>query len=88
MVRLKHRYLLINILYPLQGTAAAASRQIEVLDMLQFHAPSPSKFDEPALVRLIRDSVTELFGDYGAGKVGGSLKGIFSVIVGPAMKSC
>ena len=44
-------------------------------DLVQFHSPSPSKFNERDLSRLIRDSVSDLFGDYGIGKVGGSLKG-------------
>jgi ribonuclease P/MRP protein subunit POP5 len=44
-------------------------------DFLKFHAPSPTKFDERNLVYLIRNAVTELFGDYGIGKITGSLKG-------------
>jgi ribonuclease P/MRP protein subunit POP5 len=75
MVRLKHRYLLINILYPSKVTQSARPEQDAVLDLLQFHAPSPLRLDQRALARLIQDSISELFGDYGTGKSAGSLKG-------------
>lgn len=78
MVRLKHRYLLVDILYPSSDAKAIQSRLDAAADLLQFHAPSPSKFDERALIRLIQASIVELFGDYGMGKVAGNLKGTIS----------
>jgi ribonuclease P/MRP protein subunit POP5 len=78
MVRLKHRYLLIDILYPQRVSVASVTALIGKNDFIEFHAPSPSRFDERALARMIRDHVGELFGDYGAGKIAGSLKSMFS----------
>jgi len=84
MVRIKHRYLLINILYP-AGQATQLKVDPDGLPhVVQFHQPTPSNFDHDTLRRLIRDGVTDLFGDYGAGMIAGSLKGTFehiSVIV-------
>jgi ribonuclease P/MRP protein subunit POP5 len=76
MVRLKHRYLLLEILYPHSASAGAKSEPTRVNDFIEFHSPSPSRFDERTLARLIRDNVSDLFGDYGVGKVAGSLKGM------------
>ena len=77
MVRLKHRYLLIDILYPSRDGAKSkkAGGADEINHFLAFHAPSPSRLDEKTLARLIRENVSELFGDYGAGKIASSLKG-------------
>jgi ribonuclease P/MRP protein subunit POP5 len=86
MVRLKHRYLLVSILYPTKGSTSTAIKKDEVPDVLQFHAPTPSKFNEGALARLIRDSVAELFGDYGVGKISGTLKGMHSSTINLSQK--
>jgi hypothetical protein len=80
MVRIKHRYLLINILYP-----ACQATQLRVAlgglpDVVHFHQPTPTNFGHDMLRRLIRDGVTELFGDYGAGMIAGSLKGTCAII--------
>ncbi|KIW00494.1 uncharacterized protein PV09_08015 [Verruconis gallopava] len=77
MVRLKHRYLLVNILYPSNGSVLVHAQDEEVNNFLRIHAPSPPKFDERSLVMLIRNSVSEMFGDYGVGKVSGSLKVVY-----------
>lgn len=68
MVRIKHRYLLIKILYP-----ERAKPQDQRPDTITFHSPTPDSFDSLALTRLIRRHVAELFGDYGIGVVGGHL---------------
>lgn len=68
MVRIKHRYLLVRILYPYPGKTATPS-----LKPLAFYSPSPDGFDSGALARLIRRQLTELFGDYGVGVIGGNL---------------
>ncbi|KAL9622544.1 MAG: hypothetical protein Q9160_003041 [Pyrenula sp. 1 TL-2023] len=68
MVRIKYRYLLVKILYP-----DDAHTSIPPLKPLASHSPSPDIFDSVALARLIRRQVTELFGDYGIGVVGGNL---------------
>lgn len=79
MVRLKHRYLLVNILYPEDGETPKHSR---VRDnettpyALQYRRPSDDRVDGRLLARLIRDGVSELFGDYGSGMIAGSLQGM------------
>ncbi|KAJ9644578.1 RNA-binding protein pop5 [Coniosporium tulheliwenetii] len=73
MVRLKNRYLLINILYPTSSPATS------VPDALKFYQPTSDKLTPQLLLRLVRDGVAELFGDYGAGMIGGSLQAIIRV---------
>ena len=78
MVRIKHRYLLINILYP---DPDASNRQNPTnLDKtlpytVQFRRPSSDQLNARLLARLIRDGVLELFGDYGQGMIAASLQG-------------
>lgn len=83
MVRLKHRYLLLNILYPdprasksdNDHRASAVGDEPTPLS-LQFHAPSADALTPALLARLIRDGVANLFGEYGSGVVGSSLQGM------------
>lgn len=81
MVRIKHRYLLLNILYP-----AASPQQIkkekekDVPWTVSFRRPSPDRLNPQLLARMIREGVAELFGDYGAGMVAGSLQGTCEVL--------
>ncbi len=77
MVRLKHRYLLINVLYP--DSKSAHLKLVEDTDdevpfSLQFRQPSSDQLTVHILLRIIRQGVEELFGDYGSGKVSGSLQ--------------
>lgn len=77
MVRLKHRYLLVNILYPDAKDATHASNARSGDDLpytVQFRQPSSDRLDIKILTRLIRDGVAELFGDYGSGMIAGSLQ--------------
>lgn len=76
MVRIKHRYLLLNILYPSEDKSKTAStKDEEVPWTVQFRRPSSDRLDGRLLMRVIRDGVSELFGDYGAGMITGSLQG-------------
>ncbi|KAF1348876.1 Rpp14/Pop5 family-domain-containing protein [Delphinella strobiligena] len=76
MVRLKHRYLLINILYP---ESAANSSGVQAKDAtmspdtIQFHQPTSDKLTPQLLARIVREGVAELFGDYGSGMSAASL---------------
>lgn len=80
MVRLKHRYLLANILYPdvkdnkiskpLKGAEEAPYT-------VQFHKPSSDRLDGRLLLQMIRNGVSELFGDYGSGMVASSVQGTY-----------
>ncbi|CAK4030387.1 Ribonuclease P MRP subunit POP5 [Lecanosticta acicola] len=74
MVRIKHRYLLLNILYPQEKPATTAKPNQIVPWTVQFRQPSSDRLDAKLLARVIRDGVSELFGDYGAGMVAGSLQ--------------
>ena len=77
MVRIKHRYLLVNILYP-----EATKRYADVPGgkdvplVMQFRRSSDDRVDARMLARIIREGVAELFGDYGSGMIASSLQGI------------
>ena len=77
MVRIKHRYLLLNILYPDPSKASPLQPVANgpIPYTVQFRAPTADALNGKILIRLIRDGVADLFGDYGAGKVSGSLQG-------------
>lgn len=72
MVRVKHRYLVATFLYP--GAPEKTSSKDSLPDVLQFNQPSSDELDAKLLLRAIREGISELFGDYGAGVVSGSLK--------------
>ncbi len=75
MVRLKHRYLLVNILYPeLEKIKASAN----IPDVVVFNQPTTSDLTPQALLRGLRTEISSLFGDYGSGAVSESLSGIIS----------
>ena len=79
MVRLKHRYLLVNILYPEQESRntrqPSASSKDDIPYTVQFRRPGPEQLSGKLLIRIIREGVADLFGDYGSGMVAGSLVG-------------
>lgn len=75
MVRLKHRYLLVNFLYPSPVTSSSKPAKA-VPDVVQFHQPSSDKLTAGLLIKIIRDGIAELFGDYGAGMTSGTLQGM------------
>ena len=81
MVRIKHRYLLLNILFPAPEyahiKAAKSDDTVSNNDFLRFHAPSPPHLTAQLLLRLIRDSIQLNFGDYGSGIVASSLKCVY-----------
>ena len=69
MVRLKNRYLLVNILYP---ESTALPKQ-DVPDLVAFNQPTTDELKPQLLLKEIRNTILELFGDYGAGACAGSL---------------
>ncbi|KAL7805988.1 Rpp14/Pop5 family domain-containing protein [Trichoderma aethiopicum] len=69
MVRIKERYLLVNIIYP-PDVAASKSR---VPGLVAQHQPTVAKLTPQALVRAIKAEVAELYGDFGAGALEGNL---------------
>ncbi|KAK2754801.1 hypothetical protein FQN54_006694 [Arachnomyces sp. PD_36] len=77
MVRLKHRYLLLQILYPpsasptlLKGAEKNAKEYT-----LELHRPTPDTLTPALLARAVKDVVGEMYGDWGVGKLGGSSAG-------------
>ncbi|KAF2721530.1 hypothetical protein K431DRAFT_206595, partial [Polychaeton citri CBS 116435] len=82
MVRLKHRYLLVNILYPEDTSnnpykrASASNDTGDLPWTVVFHRPSADNASK-VFLRMIRDAIGEVFGDYGSGMTAGSLKLIY-----------
>jgi ribonuclease P/MRP protein subunit POP5 len=72
MVRVKFRYLVVNFLYP----EPTSKQRAPLPDLVQIHSPTPDAFNAGALMRLLRDAVEDLYGDYGSGMVSSSLKGM------------
>jgi ribonuclease P/MRP protein subunit POP5 len=72
MVRIKERYLLVNILYP--EDESSSSSNAKVPDLLVYHRPTADSLTTSALLKAIRSQVTSLWGDYGAGAVERSLQ--------------
>ncbi|TVY43438.1 Ribonuclease P/MRP protein subunit [Lachnellula occidentalis] len=70
MVRIKNRYLLVNILYPELEKGAP---KIEIPDVISFNQPTTNALNAQTLLRAIRAGVAELFGDYGSGAIASSL---------------
>lgn len=81
MVRLKHRYLLINILYPesAANSTGLQAKDVAAPDTIQFHQPTSDKLTPQLLARMVREGVAELFGDYGSGMSAASLVGMPSL---------
>lgn len=80
MVRIKHRYLLLNILYPNEEKAkstVASKTDDELPWTVQFRRPSSDQFNGGTLHKMIKNGVSELFGDYGAGMIAGSLQSVY-----------
>ena len=77
MVRLKHRYLLVHLLYPEESELKKGQQQTGRLpDFVQFHRPTSDNLTPQALARLIKDQIALLFGDYGVGVTSGNLNGM------------
>lgn len=74
MVRVKHRYLLVQILYPSPATPSAKNTKPAPLDTLAIHGPTADTINAGLLSRILREKIEDLFGDYGAGAVGPSLQ--------------
>ncbi|KND87878.1 Ribonuclease P/MRP protein subunit POP5 [Tolypocladium ophioglossoides CBS 100239] len=66
MVRIKERYLLVNIVYP----PDPAKR---VPDLMAQSRPTMERLTPPALLKAIRAEVAQMFGDYGSGALEGHL---------------
>lgn len=74
MVRVKNRYLLVNILYP---DSSGSFPSAKVPDLVSFYQPTTDMLDAPLLIKAIREETSALFGDYGTGAVAESLASKF-----------
>jgi len=70
MVRFKHRYLLVHLIFPqtLPNTLDPAHTQPGPAN----DPPQPPQLSEAGLISLLRESLSANFGDVGAGEVGGA----------------
>jgi ribonuclease P/MRP protein subunit POP5 len=72
MVRLKNRYLLVNILYP---GLEKGPEKTSVPDIVTFNQPTTGALDARSLLKGLRAEVQNIFGDYGSGAISDSLSG-------------
>ncbi|CAM1511211.1 Fc.00g087240.m01.CDS01 [Cosmosporella sp. VM-42] len=73
MVRIKERYLLVNIVYPPDPSRATKSG---LPDLVAHHQPTVEKLTPQALLKGIKAEVASLYGDYGSGALGGNIAGM------------
>lgn len=73
MVRIKERYLLVNIVYP---EAAQDQAKASLPDLLVNNQPTANACNGRSIQHAIKAEATDLFGDYGAGAVERSLRGL------------
>ncbi|KAK4187098.1 ribonuclease P/MRP protein subunit POP5 [Podospora australis] len=71
MVRLKDRYLLVNIIYT---DVPAGQSKSSVADVLLYNQPTNDDLRPQSLLKGIRSEVASLFGDCGSGAIGPSLQ--------------
>ncbi|KAL3479327.1 Rpp14/Pop5 family-domain-containing protein [Aspergillus californicus] len=83
MVRVKHRYLLVDILYPDPSSTPLSARKDHHAQQseyqLRIHAPTSDALTPGLLAKMVRDEVAETFGDWGIGRLGGVGAGGVSV---------
>jgi ribonuclease P/MRP protein subunit POP5 len=70
MVRIKNRYLLVDILYPGLDNATTNSK---LPDVVLFNQPTTGGLTAQALLRGLKAEVANIFGDYGSGAIADSL---------------
>ncbi|KAF3384555.1 hypothetical protein F1880_003047 [Penicillium rolfsii] len=74
MVRIKNRYLLLDILYPDSSTWPSTKQVFSgpQAAQLAIHAPTSDALTPGLLAKMIREEVGEMYGDWGVGKMGGA----------------
>ena len=70
MVRLKNRYLLVNIQYP---ELEKEKGNTKVPDVVAFNQPTTDALTPGALLKGLRAEIADLFGDYGSGAISESI---------------
>lgn len=74
MVRIKERYLLFNILYP---DASPDLSKPSLPDILVYNQPTTDACTGRSISHAVKAEITNLFGDYGAGAVERTLRGLY-----------
>src|SRR3954466_10137019 len=77
MVRVKNRYLLVDIMYP---TAKQPDPLKPLPDLVLWNQPTTDFLTPGKLVRAIRDVAKDMFGDYGLGALG-TLQGMYISLI-------
>ncbi len=77
MVRLKNRYMLVNILYP---ELEKGQLKTDIPDIVVYNQPTTNELTPQALLKGLRAEISTLFGDYGAGAVSDSLAGTLNFL--------
>ncbi|EXJ84339.1 hypothetical protein A1O3_05006 [Capronia epimyces CBS 606.96] len=89
MVRLKHRYLLFNILYPTPTptTTSTANFNTNTTDAsyLLFARPSPTHLTAQLLLHTLRSTISQVFGEHGLGTTQAGLKVVY---FSPSTSTC
>lgn len=79
MVRVKHRYLLLDILYPdptsWPSSTAPKNAPLNAQSQLRIHSPTSDALTPSLLAKMVREEVAEVFGDWGVGRLGGVTAG-------------
>jgi ribonuclease P/MRP protein subunit POP5 len=75
MVRIKHRYLLLHILYP-ESTNPSTTKQ-STPAYLTFRSPTPPHVSPGLFITHLRNSIATHFGDCGLGLTTGSMKVVY-----------
>lgn len=75
MVRIKQRYLLVNILYP--PTHSTSSINSLTTNLISSHRPTPAHVTAGNFVAHLRNHIAHLFGDFGLGVCLSSLKVVY-----------
>jgi ribonuclease P/MRP protein subunit POP5 len=84
MVRIKNRYLLVQIIYPV---GLARSKSNDASDLIRYYQPTTDHVRPASLVQAITAQVRTLFGDFGAGTIDRSLQGIIKFSSGNRSRS-
>ena len=79
MVRIKNRYLLVNILYPGLDNKPVDTK---MPDVVVFNQPTTDSLSAQALLRGIKAEVSNLFGDHGVGAIGDSIQSQLCLLSG------
>lgn len=74
MVRLKNRYLLVDILYPdpVSWPSAPTAKTTTPPTQVRIHAPTSDALTPGLLARMVREEVAAMYGDWGVGRLGGA----------------